>query len=79
MIVTECDCCGSQYVETDKYTEGGREYWYCNLCATSPVSRISRQLHVNVLPNRDLELLKTLCVIGNEIIRAIRHGPVKEF
>lgn len=75
----QCFCCG---FETDKLTlyaniettlaGGGKtrrdDFWYCDLCAQTAASNLSR--YPAVTPSAS-EVLRTICYVGNAILAAI--------
>lgn len=76
----ECDCCGfvtnelSLFKDQDTTIAGGgktriADFWYCDLCCCTPTSMYNR--YPGQSPS-NTDILKTVCYVGNEILKALR-------
>lgn len=68
----ECDCCGFETEDLADYGwHGSGSKWCCNLCASTMASRA----HEYPEQFRGQEhVLKAICYVGNEILKAIRQS-----
>lgn len=74
--MSECDFCGYEGIETKPYdmrrganatTENPEQKHLCDLCAATPAG--SAYKYPEQFP--DTDTLKTVCFVGNEILKAI--------
>jgi hypothetical protein len=82
----ECDCCGfpigdggSEYKNLDRHIQKGRDsfadYFYCNLCASTYVSNMSR--YPNIYGTDSIILGQAMCFIGNTILAKLAERDTK--
>ncbi len=76
----ECDFCGSGEVILNKinYFKGGRIleecYTVCDLCSSTCATNVVNYSYSDVC---NIDILKTILYIGNEILKAIKANNLK--
>ena len=65
-----CDFCGWVTLKLTMTTSYGAEpLWLCDLCRATPAGNVA--LHPNTHPEADLDVLKTLIIIGHILIEKV--------
>ncbi len=75
LVIGECSCCESENVKVNEFspsvvskTEQTR--LLCNLCASTMTSTLSDSTRGEM---SHVEIMKTICFVGNEVIKQIRR------